>query len=92
MKNEKMIQLASMSMDELEESIQSLREELSFHQQVFEMRRRGGEATTKQIQRRQKRAEAKQKEGEKSIASKNDASPLSGFASESPAGHGDSTK
>lgn len=55
MTNDNMVKLMQMSMDELEKLIAERKQTLQFMEDVFALRKRAGECTTKQRERRQKR-------------------------------------
>lgn len=55
MTNESMIKLMQMSMDELEKRIAESKKNLQFMQDVFSLREKAGERTTKQLEREEKR-------------------------------------
>ena len=60
MNNESMVKLMQMSMDDLEQLIASRKRTLRLAEDVFALRRRAGECTTKQKERREKRKTAEQ--------------------------------
>lgn len=55
MTNEQMMKLMQMSMDELENTIAERKRILRLMEDVFALRKRAGEVTTKQQERKQKR-------------------------------------
>lgn len=53
--NDSMVEMMQMSMDELETAIANQKQSLQFMQDVFALRNKAGEFSTKQLERRAKR-------------------------------------
>lgn len=59
MANDNMVKLMQISMDDLEKIIKTRRESLQFAEDVFALRNKAGEYSSKQLERKQKRAAKK---------------------------------
>lgn len=63
-KNEYLIQLMNLSMDELEEKIKNQQEVITLMEDVFNLRKRNGELTSKMEERARKRYEKEHTENQ----------------------------
>ncbi len=63
-KNEFLIQLLNLSMDELEEQIKNKQEVITLMEDVFNLRKRNGELTSKMEERARKRYEKEHTENQ----------------------------
>lgn len=63
-KNEYLIQLMNLSMDELEEKIKNQQEVITLMKDVFNLRKRNGELTSKMEERARKRYEKEHTENQ----------------------------